>query len=347
MCLWGEIALVVHRSRFTVVWLIPLFILVVGCGTDDAPADTPDVGVDLALDTRPQPDLGQDMPIVADLGPDLADMGQTLPTTASNYCELTVDMFCDYYLRCGRMAESTIEACRATFLETCNSVYEPIYTAYETAGQLALSESGIATCRAHLQTVECQKQTLDLDGACSGMWQGQQPAQAACNIGIGSFVCAEGTTCRIGIDLCGTCEPAGAAGAACDADNRCLPTHECVNATCVARALPGESCENVSCVVGISCENNVCVGRNIVALGEACDGARRCPYKSDCIGGVCVEAGLQGEACTDNGCASGFCDGTVCQPLRDEFAGCTQNFQCLSGRCNGQFCEAIVSECTP
>ena len=45
----------------------------------------------------------------------------------TNYCETTVDMFCSFYLRCGRIAADSSEDCRQVFLETCNERFEPIY----------------------------------------------------------------------------------------------------------------------------------------------------------------------------------------------------------------------------
>ena len=50
------------------------------------------------------------------------------------YCERLVGPFCDFYLRCGRMAASTAAECREVFLETCNLRYEPQYGALVAAG---------------------------------------------------------------------------------------------------------------------------------------------------------------------------------------------------------------------
>ena len=60
------------------------------------------------------------------------DAGTPDPTPSATlppdqYCEETVDAFCDFYLRCGRMDVDTVEQCRSLFLESCNAKYEQRY----------------------------------------------------------------------------------------------------------------------------------------------------------------------------------------------------------------------------
>lgn len=265
---------------------------------------------------------------------------------AEEYCERTVDAFCGYYLRCDRIVAASPEECENTFLETCNAVYEPHYVALEAEGLLALSTDGMKACEAHLAEVACDDQLTDLQGGCDAMWEGQAGSGDACGLGIESFVCDAATTCVIGLDLCGTCQPAKAVGEACGEGDRCRPPGECVEGTCVAAGLPGDACDDdTPCVLGAWCEEGACVAPAIVGVGDDCDVENRCPYKSACIGGVCVESGLHGESCgNDRICASGFCDEGTCAPLRAAGEACEQAFQCAAGSCD-EVCGALPGVC--
>jgi len=247
------------------------------------------------------------------------------PPTAVDYCETTADMFCEYYLRCGRIAEETPIECRRTFIETCNGVYEPRYAALEAQGLLALSAEGIEACAEHLSDVECDQQIFDLDGSCADIWQGLSPQGGACSFGIESFVCEPGTECVLGLDFCGTCEVREATD----------------------RAQPGDSCdEDTPCRLGANCIDAVCAGPTIVEVGDNCDALRDCPYRSECIGGTCVLSPLLGEAC-DGGvaCASGWCDVDVCAPLVLDGASCDSGVECVSGSCPDGTCAEQPGVC--
>ncbi len=322
----------------------------VDVSADAGAADVGDAGEE--ADARPGVDGGgQDVGVdAADASaPDAeADVGEPLEVTASNYCELTVEMFCGYYMRCGRIVAADMDECRATFTETCNGVYEPFYAGYAEAGALELSADGITACEAHLESVACEDQIFDLDGGCAGMWRGLQGQDEACAPGIGSFVCGEGTACVLGTNFCGTCEGGAAPGEACvPGEVRCEGGAQCLDGVCAARPTAGQACtdEGARCAPGASCQDGVCRGADIVAVGEACDQGRRCPYRADCIDGACVMAGLIGDDCAGRGCASGYCDGTTCQALRDPFKGCSENRECVSGSCTDGFCAPTVSEC--
>lgn len=263
---------------------------------------------------------------------------------ARGYCEITVGVFCDYYLRCGRMAEDDMAACRSTFLETCNAVYEPHYAALADGDRLALSRDGLAECAAHLRQVDCEDQIFDLDGGCASLWVGKVEAGGECAPGIESFVCDDASTCVLGLDLCGTCEPAVGIGDPC-ADNRCKPPGTCVDDVCVAGALPGDACGDVQpCVSGAWCDDDVCVTYAYVGLGDPCDATHRCPYRSACVGSTCQQSALLGETCGPAGCASGWCDAGVCALLGAEGDACTGGWQCLSGACDGT-CVGLPGVC--
>lgn len=334
----------------------------------------PDAATDLANDEdrSPDPDLGQpedlpdalsddlpnDLPapedLASDADADLAlapdadkDLSEPEPLSASQYCETIVDFFCPYYLRCGRMASAlTPDACRAVFLETCNSAYEPYYRALESRGALRLDPDGVAACRDHLAQVSCEAQLFDLDGGCAQMWRGLQPEGERCGPGIEGFVCAPGTACRLDTSLCGRCVPAGAPGEPCAEGNQCEAGAACVQGRCVARGAPGDACgDDQPCVLGAGCEAGVCRGFSIVRLGDACDRAMRCPYQSQCVGGVCVEAGLQGQPCTPAGCASGDCVEGVCEAPLQEGDACQEDARCFSRDCAQGACAHPASVC--
>ncbi|MBW2255294.1 MAG: hypothetical protein JRI25_11930 [Deltaproteobacteria bacterium] len=268
------------------------------------------------------------------------------PPTAVDYCESTVDFFCDYYLRCGRMAEEDDEGCHSTFLEVCNEVYEPHYIALEEAGLLALSEEGMEACAEHLETVTCEQQLFDLDGGCGTMWEGLAPAGGDCGPGIESFVCDAGSTCVLGLDLCGTCEAAAGVGETCGEEVRCRSQADCVDGWCIASALPGEVCsEALGCVSGASCVDDTCVGFGWSEVGQACDWENRCPYRSACVDGFCVQSALLGEGCGDGvTCASGFCEDGTCVELRDDGVSCERADQCVAGRCD-ETCGGLPGVC--
>jgi hypothetical protein len=277
--------------------------------------------------------------------------GATAPR-AADYCEATVDFFCDYYVRCGRMIAATVEECRATFLETCNARYEPRYVDLEDAGLLTLSGAGIEACRAHLATVACAEQLTDLMGPCRSMWVGTQAPGAPCGMDVESFTCAPGAVCVVGMDLCGTCEVAAAEGGACGEGATCGDELACVEGHCVARAEVGAPCSDAApCVVGAGCTGGVCVGPVVVGEGDACDVDHRCPYRSACIGKTCVRAALLGEDCAGRTCASGRCvaanGAQTCEPLLEDGAACESPLDCRSASCVAGACHALPDACIP
>ncbi|MDX9723995.1 MAG: hypothetical protein RBU37_24810, partial [Myxococcota bacterium] len=265
---------------------------------------------------------------------------------AAEYCEASVDFFCDYYLRCARMAVDSVEACRAAFLETCNQRYEPHYVVLESLGALRLSRAGLEQCQAHLAQVECAQQRFDLDGGCGQMWEGQRGEDAACAPGIESFVCDGQHSCVLSLDFCGSCKPAGGIGEPCAGGTRCRPEATCVEGECVARPLPGEACSaELPCLSGSRCVDELCEGFAVVAVGESCDQLRRCPYLSECVGGVCRGSALLGESCSSTvPCASGYCGAGQCQPLVSE-GECSASGQCVSGLCLEGQCSSLPGAC--
>lgn len=336
------------RGIFEAVVLLaaPLAALVVassaGCSSGDASATgaSPDAGT---TGTDPRADGG-------------TVEGDAAPAGAAGYCEAIADFFCDFYLRCDRMAVDGPAACKATFLETCNAKFEPRNVALEAKGLLSLSQAGIDACRAHLATVACEAQTQDLQGPCSGIWVGSSPAGAPCGIDVESFVCAPGTTCILGLDFCGTCETAVGVGEACEPGAiRCTPDGACIEGKCVARGVAGTACgETKPCATGLKCvgaspdagADGTCEGSIVVAENDACDGSHRCPYQTSCIGGTCKRSSLLGEPCSPTReCASGRCIEGTCEPLGADGDTCASGSECRSGLCAKTACAPMPSAC--
>jgi len=264
---------------------------------------------------------------------------------AALYCEQSVEMFCNYYVRCGRMAVVDLAQCRVVFLETCNGRYEPLYADLAARDALYLSRAGLERCAARLSTVACEQQIFDLDG-CPDVWVGGHVAGGRCGPGLESFVCSDDTVCVLGLDFCGTCKPL--ATGACDLEQRCRDTEVCRERVCVGRGEVGEGCSGagVPCIIGASCVDEVCRGPDVVAVGESCGQIRRCPYRSQCVSGRCVRTELVGESCGGEvGCASGFCDGGTCAPLKEANEACLVGSACVSGRCDGGLCRSVTWSC--
>ncbi len=331
--------------RFLVLGLV---LVAFGCGTDDA-----SVPVDMGADVNVQMDVGvSDAAVLPDSGTDAQiDTAPDMPVLeviASNYCELTAQMFCDYYLRCGRMAVPDNATCLSVFAETCEGVYEPHYAALAEAGSLTLSSTGMAACAAHLESVACEKQLFDLDGGCSEMWVGTVAPDGICAPGIESFVCEPTSTCVITTTGCGTCIAAGRDGAPCGGDlGRCDDGYGCVESACVKRGSFGDACSPTApCGIGMGCIDDTCGGFTVVALGAACGQGLRCPYNSFCQDNVCVPQKGLGESCspTDD-CRSGYCEQGACVAFKPDGGVCNSGPQCVSGVCNQGICGNLPGRC--
>lgn len=300
----------------------------------------------------PAPDGGaphRDAGTTPDAGAAPPDAGAPQPyVDAAEYCETIAPFFCQYYLRCDRMAGvDDAASCEAAFLSSCNDGFEQRYVDLAHIGLIRLSRAGLDACAAHLDNVACAQQIRDLDGPCAQMWEGTLDEGAACGIDVEGFICRPGTACVLDLTFCGTCEAGAALGEPCTTHGDCFGDTQCVAGACRARALPGEPCDDdVRCVVGATCTNNTCLGPAVVPLGGDCDRARHCAYKSTCQGGVCVEQPLIGEPCAPLiGCASGICEGATCAPRRDAGAACTTHDQCRSRQCIEDVCTPLPGAC--
>jgi hypothetical protein len=277
-----------------------------------------------------------------------SDADTPIPIDPTTYCERSRTLFCDFYVRCGRMAAADKDECLEAFDEACNARYEPFYADLAARGALTLSAAGLERCAAHLSSVACDQQIFDLDG-CDDVWLGQIPTGGRCGPGLESFVCGEGDVCVLGLNFCGTCFASAGLGEACDDTTRCIDGATCVGGTCAARPRPGQPCGgegDLPCVVGSDCVAGRCAAPAPRQPGETCQRDGDCVYRAGCRGGVCVKGGLLGDPCGSNvPCASGWCDGGVCAALLPEGAPCTASTACTSRVCDAGRCAAIAWNC--
>ncbi len=273
--------------------------------------------------------------------------GEDDAVPATRYCEELAPIFCPFYLRCGRMAVDDEAACRVAFAESCEAAFEPRFTPLAAAGLLQLTQAGLDACAAHISASSCDEQLLELSGPCAQVWQGNVAAGGACGLDADSFVCAPGTFCALDLSLCGVCEVVRELGTACDDDaSACGPAGFCDGGVCVARGAVGDACsdDSVPCVLPARCDGAVCREPAVVAVGDACDFAQRCPYRSRCDDVCVATAGHGGSCATDDDCDAGFCDGGVCVAVFAAGDACVDDVECAAG-CADDVCQEFTSAC--
>ena len=337
--------------------LVGVGLLMTACGGSSGPvaADVPDVSPDVPDVSPDVPAPGTDVPEAApDTGPELPPPPAVLP--AGDYCEASVDVFCPYYIRCGRMAVDSLGACEATFLEVCNAIYEPIYAALADLGLLELSAAGLDACADHLADVPCEAQVFDLDGPCRTVWTGLAGPGEPCGPGIESFVCAPDATCVLDLSFCGACEAAQPTGGSCAGELRCHPWAHCPRVVTDVAAI-GEPC--ASGLGGLRCAGGagVCfpepTGTSCKAFGgegspcsaAPCGPGLLCMTSPDPAAPVCDAPRAIGEPCTaDVHCAAGLaCFAESCAPGLGEGESCTGPSECGAGLT----CDPADESCAP
>jgi hypothetical protein len=275
---------------------------------------------------------------------------------ATSYCEELATVFCPFYLRCGRLdGVGDIDGCRDAFSVGCEAAFEPRFLPLADAGLVKLSRVGLDACAAHLSDVACGEHFFELEGPCAAIWEGTVPAGGACGLDVETFVCAPGTACTLDLSFCGSCETILDVGATCrvgeeGVDGACGPRAECGDDdVCVDRPDVAEACASGGppCTLPARCVEGVCRHPAIVAVGDACDSQRRCPYGARCASGMCVATTSRGAACAASfECDTGlFCGGGVCSPVIVDGA-CVVDEQCASGSCEAGACVPFATTCT-
>jgi hypothetical protein len=359
----------IYRTNILKLAALVAFISIAGCSSEQSNADPQrltdaDIGTDSGDDigdlsdssSEEVADLSRDTNGADDIrtGFDSTDTSAEADVTSPeldyrtrNYCELTAKMFCQFYIRCDRISTDSLETCRKRFTETCNTVFEPRYLELRRRGDLRFSESGLKTCRQHLNRVSCKDHIRDLEPPCDAMWRGRVSDGGSCSGGLGRFVCEKGTACNRDRSICGTCRQTADVGSFCDGETPCEQGSTCVDGECVAFAQRGDSCgDTAPCVPGTSCENGICEPYQTVQLTETCNGReRRCPVDSICAGGTCKKQALAGEACSPGLCASGICEDRVCKPYLSKDSQCNSSRRCLASECKAGTCGSAVPTC--
>jgi hypothetical protein len=207
------------------------------------------------------------------------------------------------------------------------------------------NDDGCFCVGALCNSVECQKETIEVDGEVQCSPDDEQLSACVCKNNACTFRCSD-VTCADGL----VCDPTDGRCKqqscllpqfACEEDERCTlmdsvwrcVADECAGQTCGAdeACRDGEcigSCAKVMCQPGEKCEDGECVVDR--CSGVLCDPGLLC----DPSDGDCVMAG----ACVAAGCA----DGQVC----DRVGGMCAEDPCLRTRCPyGEQCNEESGQC--
>ena len=205
-------------------------------------------------------------------------------------------------------------------------------------------------------------------GACSDLLRNGQETDVDCggptcpDCGDGKM-CSSGADCRSGQCPSGTClatcsdgqrnnsetdvDCGGPFCPRCGTDGGCTNTFDCQSGMCV-----GTRCQPGSCTDGWrnGTETDVDCGGSC----PPCAGGSRCFGSTDCLGGLCLDAGTpaDGGVCTGPTCSDGVktdagletdvdCGGGRCRPCLNTL-GCNVNTDCQYRLCNVGACAAFT-----
>ena len=253
---------------------------------------------------------------------------------------------------CARVVAGTLEPksrCPTTPEGTCGTTGN--CNASGGCEQRTLCTPNVTGCPADLSTQYSGGACLA--GVCTAQTSGCNPGYLCVSGGASLGACAtncndanESTHCDVakGYSCIGeVCQKKGM-GFACAANIECASGH-CVNGAC---------CVKDACTICYSCnvsehagdcypvpadeDDTRCVascplGGN--ARSGGCNGSGTCQGAGTCPGGaMCGANNRCATDCSTVGCAAGFyCDGTDCQPLKDDGDACTANGECTNGHC--------------
>jgi hypothetical protein len=276
--------------------------------------------------------------------------GNTSVPTIADYQRVAVDVFCNFYGRCGLFSKSS---CKTTFA----SIVASGMTAYsieeaEAAGRLHYDAVAAQQCIDALSGATCDLAGLTLlsasycrnilkglvqpgglckaDPECAGGYCMQANNDAGCPGTCVAFI-PRGMACTGTTEQCGPedycdpmsslCRALGAAGDPCTSSFYCQPGLGCRAATvgatlsCQPPAGEGAACTGTGssqCASGLYCESNTC--KRKTGAGTACTSSTSCLDQLTCVrsgmSGTCQPIADINQSCATSGCASD----AVCDP---------------------------------
>jgi hypothetical protein len=270
--------------------------------------------------------------------------GNTSVPTLADYQRVAVDVFCNFYGRCGLFSKSS---CKTTF----NTILASGMSAYsleeaQSAGRLKYDPVAAQSCIDALSTATCDLAGLTLltstfcrniiqgqvapgglckaDPECAGGHCMQARNDSGCPGTCVAFV-PRGTACNTTNAMCGpddycntgtnVCTALGAVGAACMSTLNCQPGLGCRAVTagsmpsCQQPASEGAACTgsgSYQCAAGLHCESNTC--KRKTGPGTACTSSTSCLDELTCVrsgaSGTCQPVADINQSCATAGCAS-------------------------------------------
>jgi hypothetical protein len=172
--------------------------------------------------------------------------------------------------------------------------------------------------------------------------------------------CGSDSDCAAGLwcDGFGACAERAFAQAVCQDDHQCADGLWCDRSPegglCRAQIATGQPCTAASaeaivnaCVPGDVCKGFTFAKSGATAgtcapagdVGASCVAAAQVSGCADglaCVNGACAQKPVSGPCTSDDDCREGaaYCDGSSCQLLKADGAGCASNDECQSGSCD-------------
>ncbi len=153
--------------------------------------------------------------------------------------------------------------------------------------------------------------------------------------------CASGEVCGATVDSCGACLPPSAVIGTRALGEPCTEPSECGSSVCTADGLVrycSESCETLAdCPEDFHCRGDACVRGPLGEVGEVCVSDDDCVGRVTCDAGVCFR-----ECASDSDCGDETrfaCVETRCEPRAATVGrSCMTDDECASGRCEDTIC---------
>lgn len=252
---------------------------------------------------------------------------------AVQFQEQQLQGWCDYFVRCGRVAATDRPRC----IDSMHQMMRLVSTGLDIAasirdGKTRVDASYVKPCLDGLAGLSCRRDLGDVP-ACNAVFVGMLAVGAPC---YGDAECESGVCSRNGSPCPGTCREhsRGGAGTACFTDRDCIRGLGCENGICAA-APPGTS-------PGDGCRTD-----------GACSPDQYCSLEE----GQCAAGGASGQGCNrEEACDAGLaCVGLrfdqsdpaagTCRPWLDVGAACSLVSSDVSGCPETAPCDAASSTC--